>query len=208
MAAEITASTEKSAQTAVGDVATDEGRAGRKGVAAGTDEATRRPRGSLPLRMSPRRMPWRRLPRTRLPGGRGSGGPPSRRRPRDGRGGTPPPWMRPRGRRCGIPFNEATAKRGSVGRRFRRSHRMAAVVIASAETSVRTAAGDVVADEAVGSRGSGSGICRRGCGRGASLLWTRPRPYKRGERGPAVMIHRDSYGRLSLEGVSLGCRCK
>ena len=48
--------------------------------------------------------------------------------------------------------DEATTKRGSVGRRFRCSHRMAAVVIASA--AVRTAVGDGVADEAAGRRGS------------------------------------------------------
>ena len=50
---------------------------GREGVAAGAD-ATRRLRGSSPLRRSLPGMPWGMLFRTRLPGGRGSGGPPRR----------------------------------------------------------------------------------------------------------------------------------
>ena len=61
--------------------------------------------------------------------------------------------------------DEATAKRGSVGRRFRRNHRTAAVVIDSAEKSVLTAVEDVVADEATGRRESGTGDRRRERGR-------------------------------------------
>ena len=49
----------------------------------------------------------------------------------------------------------------SVGRRFRHSHRMTAVVIASAEKSARTIVGDIVADEAAGRRRSGTGDRRR-----------------------------------------------
>ena len=56
------------------------------------------------------------------------------------------------------------AKRGTLGRRFRRSHRTAAVVIDSAKKSVRTAVENAVAEEAVGRRRSGTGDrrCERG----------------------------------------------
>ena len=57
--------------------------------------------------------------------------------------------------------DETTAKRGSVVRRFRRNHRTAAVAIASAEKSVCTGVGGVVANEAAGRRGSGTGDHRR-----------------------------------------------
>ena len=57
--------------------------------------------------------------------------------------------------------DEATAKRGNVGRHFRRSHRTAVVVVATAENSVRTAVRDDVADEAAGRRGNGSRDLRR-----------------------------------------------
>ena len=57
--------------------------------------------------------------------------------------------------------SRTTAKRGGVGCRFRRSHRTATVVIASAEKSVWTAVGNVVAEKAAGRRGSGTGDHRR-----------------------------------------------
>jgi len=53
-----------------------------------------------------------------------------------------------------IVTDKTTAKRRSVGRRLRRSHRTAAVVISSAEKPVQTSLGDIVADEAAGRRGS------------------------------------------------------
>ena len=82
---------------------------------------------------SPRGRPWEMLPRTRLPG-------------RDEVGGHR--WDETTGRPRGdvssmdeaarmtlwrTVTDEATAGRGSVGRRFRRGHRTAAVVIASAK---------------------------------------------------------------------------
>ena len=73
--------------------------------------------------------------------------------------------------------DEATVKKGSVGRRFRRRHRTAAMAIAS-EKSVRTAVGDIVADEAVGRRGAELETAAAnevaGLPQGLSLLWTRP----------------------------------
>ena len=164
-------------------------------MAAGADEATRRPWGSPPLRTSPRGMPRGRLPRTSLPGGRGSGGPPRRTRPRDGGGVTSPPWMRPRGRRTVT--DKATVKRRSVGGRFRRSHRTAAVVIASAEKSVRMAVGDFVADEAVGRRGSGTGDRRRKRGHRTTAGCVASVDKASSAEGRGVgTCHRDSQGRL------------
>ena len=113
-------------------------------------------------------------------------------------------------------MGEATAKRGSVGRRFRHSHRTAAVVIASAEKPLRTAVGGVVADKPRREGGAGLETAAAnevtGLPQGVSLLWTRPRPQKGGEQGPAVVIRRKGCGRGAAEevagkrgGVSLGC---
>ena len=87
-----------------------------------------------------------------------------------------------------IVTDEATAKRGSVNRRFRRSHRTAAAVIAFAENSVRTAVRDVVADEDLGRRESGTG----------DLLQTRSQDCRRMCRfcGPGLVRRKERRGDL------------
>ena len=74
--------------------------------------------------------------------------------------GSPSLRTSPRGMPWGmlhVSTDEATTKRGSIGHRFRRSHRTAPVVIASAEKSVRTAVRDV-------RKGSGTGNHRTAAG--------------------------------------------
>ena len=98
------------------------------------------------------------LPRTGLPGGRGSGGAPRQTRfPVRLRGDVSSVDEASQATVWRTVTDEATAKKGSVGRHFRSNRRTALVVIASIEKSVRTAVGDVVADEAAGRRGSGTG---------------------------------------------------
>ena len=130
-------------------------------MSAGAGEATRRPWESPSLRTNPRGMPRGMLHRTRLPGGRASGGPPRRTRPRYGGEVTSPPWTRPRGQLCGVP---------SRARPRRKKGGWAAASDATAggppwpsprQNICASAAGDVVADEAAGRRGSGTGDRRR-----------------------------------------------
>ena len=117
--------------------------------------------------------PW-----TRLPGGRGSGGPPPRTRPRNGRGGTSPPRMKPRRRtvRC-TAVDEAMAGRRSGGARFRPSW-----------TRLR-GEGERKRRPPPHTR---SQVGRRD----ASLSWTRPRPQKGGEQ--------DLPGRVAADEVRGG----
>ena len=95
---------------------------------------------------------------------------------------------------------EAMAKRENAGRRFRRSHRTAAEKIRAdglwGMSSPMRPRGGRGAEAKTTAANEVTGLPQ-----GASLLWTRPRPQKGGERGPAVVIRRDGCGRVAADEV-------
>ena len=195
------ASANKAARTSVGHVVTV--RSGGRGEArpAVADVAMRRLLGSPPLRTSPRGMPWGMLPRTRLPGGGEGAGRRDEAARGERKGGAAAAdettgWLRgdvssvDEASRMTVwrTVTDEAAKRGSVGRRFRRSHRTAAVIIASAEKCGRPRE-MLLPTRPWGESGAEAETTVpnevTGLSQSASLLWTRSRPLKGGEQGPA-----------------------
>ena len=196
MTAGIIVSKDKSAQTVTGDVATDEGRGGYQkavGITASADESA-----------------WNAVGDTDL----------DEAATGDGKWGTAAAdenAVRLRGDVSSVDeaprttmwrtvTDEATTKRRSGGRRFRRSHRTAAVIIASAGNLCGRPRGRSSPSRPRRERRVEPEIAAAnevtGLPLGVSFLWTRPRPQKGGERGPVVVIHRDGCRRVAADEVA------